>query len=66
MVAYLFPGVREPFCMTNRGLSIKLKVTPWSKEMYLAFFGCAEETARIRSETEWASFYNVLRRTTNR
>ncbi len=29
--------------MTNRGLSIKLKITPWSADTYLAYLDCAQK-----------------------
>lgn len=44
MVSYLLPGDREPFALTNRGLSIKLKITPWYTDTYIAYLDCAEET----------------------
>jgi hypothetical protein len=37
-------GGREPFSMTNRGLSITLKITPWSSDTYLAFLDCMDKT----------------------
>ncbi|EXJ56892.1 hypothetical protein A1O7_07236 [Cladophialophora yegresii CBS 114405] len=42
---------REPFSMTNRGLSIKLKITPWSADTYLAGLGCAERIHPSLSST---------------
>ena len=44
MVPDLFVGPREPFSMTNRGLSIKLKITPWLIDTYVAFLDCGEES----------------------
>ncbi|KAJ9663543.1 hypothetical protein H2198_000809 [Neophaeococcomyces mojaviensis] len=35
---------REPYSMTNRGLSIKLKIRPWSVDTYLAYLDCADKT----------------------
>ena len=31
---------RGPFAMTNRGLSIRLKITPWTADTYLAYIDC--------------------------
>lgn len=44
MVPQLLVGPREPFSMTNRGLSIKLKITPWLTDTYVAFLDCAGES----------------------
>lgn len=35
---------REPFAMTNRGLSIALKITPWAADTYLAYIDCTDRT----------------------
>lgn len=43
MVSHLLVGPREPFSMTNRGLSIKLTITPWLTDTYVAFLDCAEK-----------------------
>ncbi|KAK5214931.1 hypothetical protein LTR99_011009 [Exophiala xenobiotica] len=40
---------REPFSMTNRGLSITLKMTPWLADAYLAYLDCAEKADAERS-----------------
>ncbi|ERF70325.1 hypothetical protein EPUS_09369 [Endocarpon pusillum Z07020] len=33
---------RRPFAMTNRGLSISLKITPWAADTYLAYIDCTD------------------------
>jgi hypothetical protein len=35
---------RGPFAMTNRGLSIGLKITPWAADTYLAYIDCTDRT----------------------
>ncbi len=39
------PKGRQPFSLTNRGLSIKLKITPWSADTYWAYLECAAQLA---------------------
>lgn len=34
----------QPFAMTNRGLSIRLEITPWAADTYLAYLDCAQCT----------------------
>lgn len=36
---------RQPFSMTNRGLSMTLLVTPWTADTYLACLDCANSTS---------------------
>jgi Heterokaryon incompatibility protein (HET) len=33
---------REPFSITNRGLSIRLNITPWLADTYLAYLECSD------------------------
>lgn len=40
---------RGPFAMTNHGLSIDLKVTPWMADTYLAYLDCADRTTQLES-----------------
>jgi hypothetical protein len=35
---------RGPFTMTNRGLSICLKITPWAADTYLAYIDCTDRS----------------------
>jgi hypothetical protein len=35
-----FLNTAEPFQMTNRGLSVKLNVTPWTADTYLSWLDC--------------------------
>lgn len=49
MVPQLLVGPREPFSMTNRGLSVKLTITPWLTNTYVAFLDCAE---RYRADSD--------------
>lgn len=43
-VSALYTAQRTPFSMTNRGLSIRLNITPWSADTYLAYLDCADVT----------------------
>jgi len=43
MVSSVSAEGREPFSMTNRGLSIKFNITPWSADTYLAYLDCAKQ-----------------------
>jgi hypothetical protein len=49
---------RGPFAMTNRGLSIRLEITPWTADTYLAYIDCAN---RIKDQ-EPATMGIFLRR----
>ncbi|MCJ1477242.1 hypothetical protein MMC13_005913 [Lambiella insularis] len=52
-------GAREPFLMTNRGLSITLKITPWSADTYLAYLDCAQES-ESKHQTDMGIFLRRL------
>lgn len=44
MITAVSPQDRAPFAVTNRGLAIKLKITPWSADTYLAYLDCTKKT----------------------
>ena len=60
MVSYLTLEGREPFSMTNRGLSIKLRITPWFADTYLAYLDCAEKTGSDEGEVRVGIFLRRL------
>lgn len=64
MISYPDPQGREPFSMTNRGLSIKLTITPWAADTYLAYLDCAkeigEESGEKRKKTQVGVFLRRL------
>lgn len=52
---------REPFSMTNYGLSIKLEITPWSADTYLAYLDCAAEETDSDMKVRVGIFLRRLR-----
>jgi len=60
MVSDLFAERRDPFSVTNRGLSIKLKITPWSADTYLIYLDCAKETGVDKKRVRVAIFLRRL------
>ena len=52
---------REPFSMTNRGLSIKFKITPWLADTYLAKLDCSKMTESGKERVGVGIFLRRLR-----
>lgn len=53
---------RLPFSITNRGLSIHLRITPWSVDTYLAFIDCTKSENNRNSSSSTPSTIGIFLR----